>query len=1230
MNKKFLLLCVAIAVHLQLIAQTNTANYMRNDLISPSATAGTLGRFGDASINQSSGAPSFSIPIFNVSGHELSVPISLSYSYDGFKPSNPVGWTGLGWSLQAGGVITRQVKGKVDNISTSGNNFEDAAVQSKVNLPIGDISTDQAFLKNIADGNVDAEPDLYSFNFAGYSGKFMLVGGTFYCFPYQKLKITGSTSGFTITAEDGTKYEFNVTETTQLKTPGSTAYNSSWYLSSITNAAGTETIKFIYTSESQYDQVGTNSQTYKKFDEYFWGATSTLYPATYATPSKISPKRLVQIVSEKYTVDFSGTSRSDVASSAAALSAISISDNSGNEIKNFKLKYGYFGTSTNYLERYLKLKALEEWPTSGILADSVKKQVHSFEYIGESGAYPDKSNAFVDHFGYYAGGNFGATMIPGDIYPGGPNRDPNPINAQAGALKKITYPTGGNTAFEYEGNVAYNGIDYVKTLSSLSSYVNRPPGTPLGSFESDFESGKFSINFDQTVGINLIRNPKSVPLDSLPKGSIDARLYREEEEGIYSFVGTMKILHDRDDGGMMFNFNLSAGTYYVQTYIDEYENAMTATVGYRNNTTTPIEGKPAGGIRVKNITNNPVVGVSTQKSYRYVNSAGFSTGHSAEAVYDVKPFTQRTVETTSVIHDTHAMNYSSFISEGPTWGSPNYYNTVFEDLVGDGETLTTRSDYVSYDSYYAGIQPVKVTKYKNTSGGKVPISKTEYEYGIQDGVTINGIKVYQHFEVVNLGGMYGDSTKLFTPTRDQYYQAFRYLKKTREVSYEGTDSLVTVTNNSYDLADTKNLTMTRTTASNGDQLISKFKYPDSYTTGVSGAFTAAHILTPAWEQQVWRKTGTDSVLVSAGITEYSTSSFKPVKQYALTTKGIAALNGEGMSGTKYSSLLSDSRYEERVAYGYDGAGRLVSQQLTGGIPVSYQWAYPSNLLYTTPYGQKNYVIAEAKNALPTEFYHENFEEYSGASSGTAHTGGKFYSGDFYVSWSIPNARAYVLSYWYRDGGTWKYQEQAYTGAVTLALGDAIDDVRIHPKDAQLGTYVYKSGVGISASTDAKGLTTYSEFDEFNRLKNVKDQDGNIVKNYSYHLAGQPAETGGGSSGPTTAISYLNWTTPYTPGGTPSAYISSLAIKDGSGTTLYTYNTAQLQAGITVPQGTYSFVITVSGMAWDPWTDLGWASCYVVSGAYSAGFDNTTSTYTLTGVTLNGATATINLDNIAYL
>ncbi|WP_199140122.1 DUF5977 domain-containing protein [Pedobacter sp. ASV12] len=1292
----FILFFVIQAANAQKIAD-NPVGYLRTDLVAPSATAGSLGRFGDASVNQSSGAPNFSIPIYTVSGHELSVPITLSYSYDGFRPSQPIGWTGLGWNLQAGGVISRQIKGRVDESSTGDQNFGSSYVQSRI-IALGGYESNsmQTFLESVTEGVYDGEPDVFSFNFGGYSGKFTLVNGTYTIYPYQKLKISGGVGNFTITTEDGTKYYFSDAEYTSPKATYSESYNipvhaSSWYLTSVTNASNTETIRFLYTTDTQYAQVGTNTQTYKKVEDPSSGGSSQLYSPYYSFSSYIAPLRLTSIVSEKNTVTFSGTSsgRQDMSTASPALGGISITDNnSGDQLKSFKLNYEYFGASgSNFLYKYLKLKSIEEYPV-GLGGNMANKQVHTFDYENENDSYPDKSNAFVDHYGYYAGGIFNSVMIPDYVYPGGPNRDPNPFIAKFGALKKITYPTGGNTSFEYEGNMGYNGIDYVKTSQSKNVYVARSGGDPLAVLETSPSSGTFTTNVAQTLLINVVRTPKSLAYDGIIKpdpGTSDAILFRLDDDA-YTFVKLMALETDSQNSGLTFSVPITPGTYYVQVFADSKENGMSATWSYANNTSVPIEGATAGGLRIRRITNNPGIGLPTVKSYRYTDANGFSSGSPVSRVYDQKPLTEVTLSAQNQMTIVNSLNFSSFVSEGSNGGQPNYYRTVFEDLVGGTDTLTTRSDYVSFAGSFNGVQPLKAVQYKKTSGGLVPVKKTEYEYGEYGMGGATGLKAYKDTTVTVIpGGQYGGRLYHFQAELSMMSSYWLYTKKTREVSYEGVDSLVTVTNNSYDLADTKNLVMTRTTASNGDQLISKFKYPDSYTTGVSGAFTTAHILRPAWEQQVWRKTGTDSVLVSAGITEYSASSFKPVRQYALAVKGLNALNGEGMSGTKYSSLLSDSRYEERVAYGYDGAGRLVSQQLTGGIPVSYQWAYPANTSYSTALGQKNYVIAEAKNALPSEFYHENFEEYSGASSGTAHTGDKFYSGDFYVSWSIPNARAYVLSYWYRDGGTWKYQEQAYTGAVTLALGDAIDDVRIHPKDAQLGTYVYKSGIGISASTDAKGLTTYSEFDEFNRLKNVKDQDGNIVKSYEYNLAHEtfyndavsgsftknncssgtgtsvtytiPANTYSASSKAaanalanaalanggqayanangtcsgvaTTAISYVNYTTPYTPTGPNSADVSSLVIKDGSGTTLYTYNTAQLQAGISVPQGTYTFVITVSGMTWDWYTDLGWASCYLNTGSYWNGFDNATSSYTLTGVTLTAPTATLYLDKYIF-
>jgi hypothetical protein len=1101
MRKLILCLIVIICQSFYLLAQDPT-NYIRTDLIPNSPNASAINKYGFSAINLATGTPNLSIPLFNVQGRDIGLPISLNYHYDGFKPNQITGWVGLGWSLSAGGVITKSIRGTLDGSRGSGSNYGDTYAQTRINHNISPefLADEQIFIEDITLGYVDAEIDQYSFNFAGYSGKFVFFRDTVYISPAQKLKITGTDgTGFQVTTEDGTKYTFLDQETTYPKSGSEAAYSlpssyvSSWFLSSIENAAGTEIINLSYESDGTILHNGTYTQSYKR-ESGFTEDNSVLYDAKITYPTKIASLRLSQISSDKYTVNFSETSstRSDVSmysGSARALDKIVIVCN-GDTLKAFKFKIGYFGDS------YLKLNALEEYGSN--YPDTTNVQSHSFEYNAASvGA---KASAKVDHYGYYKGGDFEGYAIPdfmrnAPIGTGSPNRDPTFSSTAMGALLSVTYPTGGTSTFEYEQNLRYNGLEYPEIPRDTAfQYIRNPYPNPNDIVISSFNTSIFELDHSQTVRYTITRTPKS--LSAAPDSTIhsqhgDVFIYRDSL-GTYTLLDSIRLVSDTLNAGGIFYRALGLGKYQVRFKLDYNEDEMGLIVSCSDLGLVPIEGKEAGGIRLKSVTNIPKIGNPMVTAYKYVNDSGLSTGISPGLTYSSNALLLNYYSFSGLTEKNYTM-FNSAVGENELSTQPHYYSSVLVKQISSTDTLVTRNDFVSYNNLGGGIKPVRIVQYKKSGAVYVPITKQEYTYEIDGGRSFRYMRAYQSMQATAAPGyaVAGDDKEFAASSDISFSTEQIYNTIMREVSYEGTDSLVKQTNYSYDLADTKNLLISRTTLPNGEQLITKYKYPESYTIGLNGDFISAHVFGPAWEMQSWRKVGSDSVLLSAQFTKYDSLLFKPTKVYAISANGITAFDNETKTGSKYNTLLSDSRFEERVSFTYDADARLTSQKLKHGITSSYQYAVSPGL--------EDIVWAAVKNAMPTEFYHENFEEGINA-IGIAHSGKFYNTGDFAVSWTIPNGRSYMLTYWYLDGSVWKYHEQAYTTSTTLTLGSAIDDVSIYPVDAELSHYTYYPGIGVASTTDTKGLSRYFEYDDFLRLKNAKDQNGDIVKNYQYNYA----------------------------------------------------------------------------------------------------------------------------------
>jgi hypothetical protein len=279
-----------VAFHFDVKAQA--VNSQIRDVVMPSPNAAALGKYGDIPVSYFTGVPSIGVPIYTVTEGPLSMSVSLGYHASGIKMAETASWVGTGFTLGAGGMITRTVQSLPDE---HGRGYY---------TQNGNITMTNQNLYDASQGIVDAEPDIFNYNVNGISGRFYFdKNRNAQSVPLSDIKIkevfvNNVFESFVLTTPDGTKYVFGKygtttayenCETFPLNTLPPTRdkqYISSWLLLRVESYDGLHFIDLEYAAQAEKYSY-TNRASCKRAFTFNPGSTQVVSQVNTCNEGKI-------------------------------------------------------------------------------------------------------------------------------------------------------------------------------------------------------------------------------------------------------------------------------------------------------------------------------------------------------------------------------------------------------------------------------------------------------------------------------------------------------------------------------------------------------------------------------------------------------------------------------------------------------------------------------------------------------------------------------------------------------------------------------------------------------------------------------------------------------------------------------------------------------------------------------------------------------------------------------
>ena len=1019
-------------------------------------------------VSMTSGAVNVEIPLYTLKEGDIQVPISMSYDATGIRVGSVPGMTGQNWTLKAGGLITRVIKGAPDEARISGYLY-----QSSGNSTIGPYSpgynwnggllnssswNTTAMVKDVASlvNGIDLEPDEFVFNFCGHSGSFyvdrsgqaVVIGQKGYkieVVAHHDIPIyDGRKAIIENNHENGEAFTYRDLNTT---------FYCQLRQSKIIGIKITDPQGFEYFF-GQFERWGTGEINH--YEDNFTGIeiTSTFFGQIY--DEIFNTFYLMKIISptkREVKFNYENGYATGTFNTSYTMSDMKVRDDGSSGWLSWFWRPGYMQVNDQEFSMdgsLIRPQVLKSIETNNYKIDftSAISTALDYDYSGQIQGYLDYiavnryNPNIVSEWWYGLWPVSNIKIIPGSFISVNNHSNPNrlPVYGRTlltSRLKReklseisVQWKNGGSNPIKFLFSYRENATDRLQ-LSSIQKKVGTetvpsyqftynnakklPPYLDPRTDHWGYYNGNASLGYSVSnfAGYHAFKAANPAYIDSEILLKID-----------YPTGGTKQFIYEPNKYSKVVTRNLSTGDLSIAT----------------------VAETSGGGLRIKEIIEKPdLLSTSEHRIYTYID--GILNG---ESQYNWTNYSGRLLNNNTYTANRFFSNSILPVSSNSVGGSVSY-SKVTETIPGNGKVERTYTNHDSYldENAVASIDPQKspyspfssrVAERGNLLKEEVfkenslnPVSRKTYTYTSLN--TANYIRSMQAKGYVLFDGnltnaIEGSSYKIYTDPVSVASEMQEVYPDNSTIPFQ---TLTNYTYNSYFDVDTKEVVG----SNEGSTTTYKTVYSYVHNTPASEIDES-----PNYDRSMDRTTllNRNMVKLPIYISNYKNNTFDHRMKHRYG----------------YSQFDFNRIFEKFVQKDFGGYPSLVSPDIfdldKGGNPIGISEVNNAPTTYIWGYNYQ-FIVAEIKNG----------------------------------AWGPVNDALIEL------GTTIHAVSAANSPDISL-----INLLRNKLKSSEITTYTYDPLVGVKTATDPNGFVTYYNYDVLGRLSEIRDQNNKLVKSYEYH------------------------------------------------------------------------------------------------------------------------------------